>query len=156
MVGGRKIRRRDTPAAIYEEKRRAQVQLRMPALGGPAPRGPPAGRGGGRGWFPCSGGFVRRRAAPSPPASPIPPSPHPAAVAGSSGGGDGKRQGSGRVPHPALPPAGGRALGYPCAATGAVCGHRVTQTSRKRLTSVPSFFVDCQKSPRLDRSNMAH
>lgn len=38
---------------------------------------------------------------------------------------------------PALPPAGGRALGYHCAVSGTLCDHRVIHTSRKTFTVFP-------------------
>lgn len=132
-----------TPTAIYEW--RGQVQCAPPPSAALL-RGHLRQKGTEPAVLPRRASSVGRRSASSPPAGPIPPSAHPAAVPGSSGGGGGKRRGSGRVSQPALPPAGRRALGYPCALTATLCGHRVTQTSRRTLT-VPPLSLQGVRNP---------
>lgn len=89
--------------------------------------------------------------------------PHPALTTSCRGDGILWRRrreapGIGPGPPPALPPAGGRALGYRCAVTVLRDRSFVWPSSHSDLEkdshSVPSFLAECQKSPRLDRNNM--
>lgn len=144
-----------TSAAIYEEKWRGQVQLRIPAIGGDP-------RAGGKGRKPgVASPPPRLRRAPLRlfPAR----QPHPALTASCRGDGILWRRrreapGIGPGPLPALAPAGGRALGYPCAVTVFRDRSFVWPSSHsdleKDLHSIPSFLAEYRKSLRLDRSNM--
>lgn len=137
--GGRKTRGRDTPAATHEEKWRGQVQFGIPALGGPAPRGPPGGREGeSRGWLP------RREPLRLLPAR----QPHPALSASCRGGGilwrrQREESAIGRLPTPR------------CLQQSARLPLR-RERGHSDLEKHTSFPAGCQKPPRFRRSNMVH
>lgn len=142
-----------TPTAIYEW--RGRVQLRTPALGGPAPRAPPpeGDRAGG-----ASPPRQLRRA----PLRLFPARrPHPALGASCRGAGIlWRRRREAPGVGPGLParaasswPQGARLPLRPDRNSVRPSSHSDLQ---KDPHSAPSVLAGCQKSPRLDRSNMVH